>query len=71
MNDMLIINVGLTWNLIIISFKYLLKDYLVYTILVIYLEIDLLEKFNLNLGYILIKTPNFNNQDDKLYKMLY
>ncbi len=38
------------------------------TILVIYLEMDISEKFNLNLGYILIGVSDPDNQDDAIYK---
>lgn len=34
----------------------------------IYLEMDLLEKFNLNLKYIQTKASDPNNQDNILYK---
>lgn len=47
------------------------KNCLIYTILVINLKIDLLKKFNLNLGYILIETPDPNNLDYMLYKVSY
>ena len=50
---------------------YLQKDALAHTLLVIYLEADLLEKFNLNLGYILKGAPDLDNQDDTLYKASY
>lgn len=48
--------------------KYLSKDGLARTILVVYLETDFLEKFNFNLGYILIKALNPNNQNNTLYR---
>lgn len=38
-----------------------MKNILVYMILIIYLEIDLLGKFNLNFGYILIKILDLDN----------
>lgn len=34
----------------------------------IHLEIDLLKKFNLNLGYIQTRALDLNNQDNILYK---
>lgn len=61
-------NIKLPLNPLIKIPQYLKKDALPYTIFVIYLEIDLLEKFNLNLGYILTGVLNLNNQDDTLYK---
>lgn len=51
--------------------QYLQKDALVRTLLVIHLKADLSEKFNLNLGYILKKAPDLDNQDDTLYKVSY
>ncbi len=48
--------------------QYVIKDALPRTILVIHLEIDILEKFNLNLGYILTGASDPDNQDDALYK---
>ncbi len=48
--------------------KYLTKDALPGTILVIHLEMDISEKFNLNLGYILTGASDPDNQDDVLYK---
>lgn len=68
---MLIINTGLTISLIIIFSNYLLKNNLIYTILVIYLKTNLFEIFNLILDYILIKTLNPDNQNNILYKTLY
>lgn len=41
--------------------QYLKKDPLLYTILVIHFEIDFSEKFNLNVGFILIKVSNSDN----------
>lgn len=41
--------------------QYLIRDEVPCTILVIYLKMDLLEKFNLNLGYILIRASNPDN----------
>lgn len=58
-------------SFVVTSLKYLPKDYLIYIILVIYLETDLSEKFNLNLNYILIKALDFDNQDNTLYKTSY
>ena len=51
--------------------QYLPKDGLACIILIIYLETDLSEKFNLNLGYILIKVSDPDNQNDTLYKTAY
>lgn len=68
---MLSISLRLALSFAVKLLKYLLKDYLVYTILVIYLETDLLKKFNLNLGYILIKTLDPDNQENILYKTSY
>lgn len=51
--------------------QYLLKDGLAYTILVIHLKTNLSEKFNLNLGYILTRAPDSDNQDDTLYRASY
>ncbi len=48
--------------------QYLTKDALPGTILVIHLEMDISEKFNLNLGYILTGDSDPDNQDDALYK---
>ncbi len=48
--------------------QYLTKDVLPRTILVIHLEMDISEKFNLNLGYILTGASDSDNQDDALYK---
>lgn len=48
-------------NLIVKTSLSLLKNYLIYIILIFYLEIDLLEKFNLNLDYILSKALDFQN----------
>ena len=50
---------------------YLQKDALAHTLLVVHLEADLSEKFNLNLGYILKGASGLDNQDDTLYKALY
>ena len=58
---MLIINIRSALSFVIILLKYLSKDYLVYIILVIHLETNLLKKFNLNLNYILIRAPNPDN----------
>lgn len=49
----------------------LLKDFLVCTILVDHLKADLLKKFYSNLGYILIKVPDVDNQNDIVYKTSY
>lgn len=68
---MLTISVGSTLSLIDIIPKYLSKDCLVYTILIIYLEVNLSKKFNLNLDYILTKAPDLDNQNDILYKTFY
>ena len=56
-------------NLQINTSQYLLKDALPCTILVLYLEIDLPKKFNLNLGYILIWDLDPDNQDVVFYKV--
>ncbi len=48
--------------------QYLIKDALPHTILVIHLEMDISEKFNLNLGYILTRASDPDNQDNALYK---
>ncbi len=48
--------------------QYLTKDAPPRTILVIYLEMDISEKFNFNLGYILTGALDPDNQDDALYK---
>ena len=50
---------------------YLQKDALARTLLVVHLEADLSEKFNLNLGYILKGAPDPDNQDDTLYRASY
>lgn len=51
--------------------QYLTKDILSHIILVIYLKIDLWEKFNLNSGYILIKVLKPDDQDNVLYKSFF
>lgn len=51
--------------------KYLLKNGLPYTILNIYLKPDLLEKFILNLGYILTKALDPYNQNNTLCRASY
>lgn len=48
--------------------QYLPGDILPCTILIIYWKVDFLDKFNLNLGYILIKLADLNNKDNGLYK---
>ena len=68
MQCMLTRSVELLLNFSINTPQYLIKNSLSHTILVIYLEIDLSKKFNLNLRYILIKTLDLDNQDDALYK---
>ncbi len=55
-------------NLSINTPHYLTKDALPRTILVIHLSMDIPEKFNLNLGYILTGASDPDNQDDALYK---
>ena len=40
---------------------YLQKDALACTLLVVHLKVDLSEKFNLNLGYILKGAPDLDN----------
>lgn len=65
------INVKYAPSIVGITSQYLPKYGLVYIILIIYLEINLLEKFNLNLSYILIRVPDFDNQDNTLYKASY
>ena len=50
---------------------YLQKDALARTLLAVYLKTDLLERFNLNLVYILKRALDLDNQDDTLYKALY
>lgn len=49
----------------------MLKDDLACTILVVYLKTDLLEKFNHNLGHILIGASDPYKQDDTLYRVSY
>lgn len=51
--------------------QYLTKDILLYTILVIYLDMDLLKKFNLYLGFILVRVLDIDNQDDVLSKIFF
>lgn len=68
---MFIINVSYVLGFIVTSFKYLIENCLVCKILVIYLEIDLSEKLNLILKYILIKASYSDNQDNILYKAFY
>lgn len=51
--------------------QYLIKDILPYTILVIYLDMDLLKKFNLYLGFILVRVLDIDNQDDVLSKIFF
>lgn len=68
---MLIINIRSKLSLIVINFLFLPKDYLIYIILVVYLKTNLLKKFNLNLDYILIKTLDFDNQNNTLFKIFY
>ena len=53
-------------NLLINILQYLIKNTLLYIILIIYLVINLLEKFNLNLGYIFSRALNLDNQDNVL-----
>ena len=61
-------SIELLSNSPIIIPQYLTKESLPHTILVIHLEIDLLEKFNSNLRYILTRILDLDNQDDVLYK---
>lgn len=68
---MLTISAILAWGFTIISFKYLPKNNLVCTILVVYLETDLSKKLKLNFGYIFIKILDLNNQNNILYKTFY
>lgn len=68
---MLTRSVELPLNPLIKTSQYLLKDKLSSIKLVIYLEIDLLEKFNLNLEYILIGVLNLDNQGNVLYKVFF
>lgn len=49
----------------------MLKDKLAYIIWINYLEIDLLEKFNLNLDYTLTRAQDPNNQNNTLYGTSY
>lgn len=58
---MLIISIKLALGLIIISFQYLLENALAYIILLIYLKVDLLEKFLSQFGLYSNKSPRFNN----------
>lgn len=51
--------------------QYLTKDILPYTILVIYLDMELLKKFNLYLGFILVRVLDIDNQDDVLSKIFF
>lgn len=53
------------------TLQYLQKNILARIFLVIYLEKDLSEKFNFNLGYILKRVLDSDNQDDTLYKASY
>lgn len=66
---MLTITIRSKSSFTIITFLFFSKDCLVFIILFIYLERNLLEKFNLNLSYILIKVLNPNNPNNKLYKI--
>lgn len=50
--------------------QYLTKNALLYTILVIYLEINLVEKFNLNLEYILTKALYYKTSFNILMDLL-
>lgn len=68
MECVLIKNAELLSNLLINIPAYLTKDVLPHTILVIHLEINFTEKFNLNLEYILSEASDPDNQDNVLYK---
>lgn len=68
---MLTTSAGSASSLAVTSPEYLPKDCLVRTILVVHLETDLSEKFNLNLGYILTGAPDPDNQNDTLYRASY
>lgn len=68
---MLTKNAELLSNLLINISAYLIKDALPHTILVIYLEMNFSEKFNLNLEYILSKASDWDNQDNMLYKAFF
>lgn len=68
---MLITSAESTSSIASIISQYLPKDNLACTDLVIYLKMDLSEKFNLNLGYILIRASSFDNQDNTLYRISY
>lgn len=61
MRYVLIRTAKLPLNPVIKTPQYLPRDVVSRTILVIYLRMDLLEKFNLNLGYILIRASDPNN----------
>ena len=56
-------------NLPINILQYLIKNSLSHIILVIHLKINLSEKFNLNLRFILKRTSDPDNQDNALYKV--
>lgn len=58
---MLTTSIKLALGLIIISFQYLLENALAYTILLIYLKVDLLEKFLSQFGLYSNKSPRLNN----------
>ena len=49
----------------------MIKNALLRIILVIYLKMDFLKKFNLNLEYILTRALDQNNQDNALYKVFF
>lgn len=51
--------------------QYLPNNSLACIILFVHLETNLLEKFNLNLDYILKKTSDPDNQDNTLYRASY
>lgn len=64
-------NTELPLNLSIKLSQYLIKEISACIILVIYLEINLLEKFNLSLRYILTKFLDLNNPEKALYKVFF
>lgn len=64
-------SVKLPSNVFIKISQYLTKDILPYTILVIYLDMNLLKKFNLYLGFILVRVLDTDNQDDVLSKIFF
>lgn len=68
---MLITNTELASSIAGTSSQLLPKNCLAYKILLVYLEIYLLEKFNFNLGYILTGASNPDNQDNTLYRAFY